>query len=284
MLSIIGVMSATMGASQTMKAMWTEDLLSLIPPIAFLFSLRYRDKPPDEEFPYGYRRAMLVAFLCGACALFGFGAYLLIDSVVKLFLAEHPSIQTVGLFGRRVWLGWLMIAALVYSVIPPFVLGRMKLPLARELHDKAIQTDANINKGDWLSGLAGVLGLLGIAYGFWWADSAAAAFISLEILRDGIADLRNSVAQLMNKHPTSVDNKEPDPVPEKVRRELEGLDWVRQARVRLREDGDVLTGEAFVVPHNDERMLDKIKQATDLANSLDWRLHDINIVPVNSIE
>jgi hypothetical protein len=53
-----------------------------------------------------------------------------------------------------VWLGWLMIAALVYSGIPPFILGRMKLPLARELHEKALQTDADINKGDWLAGLA----------------------------------------------------------------------------------------------------------------------------------
>lgn len=58
----------------------------------------------------------------------------------------------------------------------------------------------------------------------------------------------------------------------------------RRVRVRLREDGDVLTGKAFVVPHDDNGMLDKIKQATDLANSLDWRLHDINVVPVNSIE
>ena len=49
-----------------------------------------------------------------------------------------------------------MIAALVYSVIPPFVLGRMKLPLAAELHDKTLQTDANLNKGDWLTGIAGI--------------------------------------------------------------------------------------------------------------------------------
>jgi cation diffusion facilitator family transporter len=284
MLTIIAAVSATMGASQTMKAMWTEDLLSLIPPVAFLFSARYRDKPPDDAFPYGYRRAVLVAFLAGAVALFGFGAYLLIDSVVKLLMAEHPSIQTVGLFGRRVWLGWLMIAALVYSVIPPLVLGRLKLPVARELHDKAIQTDANINRGDWLAGLAGVLGILGIAYGFWWADSVAAGIISVEILRDGFSDLRNSVAQLMNHRPTDIEGTKPDPVPDKIRQQLERLDWVRAARVRLREDGEVLTGEAFVVPRDDDGMLDKIRQATEVANSVDWRLHDINVVPVSSIE
>jgi len=284
MLTIIAAISLTMGASQTMKAMWTEDVLSLIPPVAFLIGTRYFDKPPDEEFPYGYRRAVMIAFLAAAVALLGFGLYIFIDSVVKLLMAEAPTIQTVELFGRRVWLGWLMIAALVYSVVPPFILGRMKQPLARELHEKALSTDANINKGDWLSGLAGVLGILGIAYGYWWADSVAAGVISFEIIKDGVGDLRNSVAQLMNKRPSDVESKEPDPVPDKVREELERLDWVEKARVRLREDGDVLTGEAFVVPRDESNLLDRLKQASDLANSLDWRLHDVNIVAVRSIE
>src|SRR5919199_6794566 len=195
MLTIIAAISLTMGASQTMKAMWTEDVLSLVPPVAFLFSTRYFDRPPDDKFLYGYRRAVMIAFLCAAVALAGFGLYIFLDSVVKLLMAEHPTIQTIGVGGRRVWLGWLMIAALVYSVIPPLILGRMKLPLARDLHEKALQTDADINKGDWLAGLAGVLGLLGVAYGYWWADSVAAGFISLEIIRDGYGDLRNSVAQ-----------------------------------------------------------------------------------------
>jgi cation diffusion facilitator family transporter len=258
--------------------------LSLVPPVAFLVGTRYFGKPPDDEFPYGYRRAVMIAFLAAAVALLGFGLYLFIDSVIKLFMAEAPSIQTVGLFGRRVWLGWLMIAALVYSVVPPLVLGRLKLPLARELHEKALQTDANINKGDWLSGLAGVLGILGIAYGFWWADAAAAGFISVEIIRDGVSDLRNSVAQLMNRRPSDVESKEADPVPDKVREQLERLDWVERAHVRLREDGDVLTGEAFVVPRDENDLLARLKQASDLAHSIDWRLHDINVVPVRSIE
>lgn len=284
MLTIIAAISLTMGASQTMKAMWTEDVLSLIPPVAFLVGTYYFNKPPDERFPYGYRRAVMVAFLAASVALLGFGIYIFVDSVLKLVRAEAPTVQTVELFGRRVWLGWLMIAALVYSVVPPFVLGRMKLPLARELHEKALQTDANINKGDWLSGLAGVLGITGIAFGYWWADSVAAGLVSFEILKDGYGDLRNSVAQLMNKRPSDVESKEKDPVPDKVQWELERLDWVEKARVRLREDGDVLTGEAFVVPRDEQNLLEKLKQASEVAHSLDWRLHDINIVPVRSIE
>jgi cation diffusion facilitator family transporter len=283
LFTIIVTLGFTMGMSQAMKAMWVEDLVSLIPSSAFLVGAYFRRYPPDEQFPYGYRRAVLIAFLAGSVALFAFGLYILGDSLYKLFMAEHPTIQTIEIFGRRVWLGWPMIAALVYSVIPPFVLGRMKYPLARELHDKALQTSATIDKGDWLAGLAGIAGIVGIAYGLWWADSVAAAFISLEIVKDGYASLRNSVAQLMNKRPTDVESKENDPVVDEVQRALERLDWVSEARVRLREDGDTLSGEAFVVPRDGQDLLKRLGQAKEAAHAVDWRLHDIQIVPVPSL-
>lgn len=284
LITIIVVVGLAMGSSQTMKAMWVEDTVSLIPPTAFLIGTYYRKKTPDDRFPYGYRRAVLIAFLTGSVALFAFGFYILADSIYKLVIAEHPTIQTIELSGRRVWLGWLMIAALIYSVIPPFILGRMKYPLASELHDKALHASATINKGDWLAGIAGVLGILGIAYGHWWADSAAAGIISFEIVKDGSTNLKNSVAQLMNKRPTDVESKEKDPVVDDLQRELERLDWVEKAKVRLREDGDTLSGEAFVVPRDEQNLLDRLKEATDLAASVDWRLHDVNIVAVRRIK
>jgi len=283
MISIIAVIGITMGSSEAMKAVWIEDLLSLIPPVAFLIGTRYFHRPPDAEFPYGYRRAVMIAFLTAAVALLGFGLYILIHAVLSLVMAEAPTIQTIEIFGRRIWLGWVMIAALVYSVIPPFILGRIKQPLAHELHQKALQTDANMNKGDWLAGLAGVLGIVGVAYGYWWADAVAAIIISVEILRDGLSDLRHSVAQLMNKRPSDVDEN-PDPTPGKLQHELERLDWVRQARVRLREDGDVLTGEAFVVPRDEVDLLNRLGKAQEIAHAVDWRLHDVQIVPVRSLE
>jgi hypothetical protein len=112
----------------------------------------------------------------------------------------------------------------------------------------------------------------------------AAGLISFEVIREGYGDLRNSVAQLMNRRPTDVHGTRDDPTPDKLQHALEGLGWVEKARVRLREDGDVLTGEAFVVPRDQNDLLGKLKQATDLANSLDWRIHNVNVVPVSSIE
>ena len=53
--------------------------------------------------------------------------------------------------------------------------------------------------------------------------------------------------------------------PDKVQHQLEKLEWVEQAWVRLREDGDVLTGEAFVVPRNESQLLDRLKEARAVA-------------------
>ena len=70
----------------------------------------------------------------------------------------------------------------------------------------------------------------------------------------------------------------------RLQHRLEDLTWVKQAWVRLREDGDVLTGEAFVVPRDESQLLDGLKEAREVATSVDWRLHDVSIVPVRTLE
>lgn len=284
LFTIVILMSLTMGASQAMKAMWIEDTLSLIPSAAVLIGIYMLRWEPSDRFPYGYRRGVQIGFLAGAVALFGFGFYMIVDSVCNLIVAHHPTIQTIEIFGHRVWLGWLMIAVLAYSVVPPLILGQMKKPLATELHDKSLYTSASVNKGDWLSGGAGILGILGIAYGYWWADSVAAGIIALEITRDGVYNLKNSVFQLMNMRPTDVEEKQMDPIYDKVKEEIGKLPWVSDAQVRLREDGPVLAGEALVVPKDETNLLGKLAEARRKVKSLDWRLQDFNIVPVRSLD
>jgi hypothetical protein len=41
-----------------------------------------------------------------------------------------------------------MIAVLVYSVIPPVILGRLKKPVAAKIADKVLHTDALMNAAD----------------------------------------------------------------------------------------------------------------------------------------
>lgn len=281
--SVIVIMYAVLGSSQAMKTAWIEDLLSLIPPVAFLVSARVTRRHPDHRYPFGYQRATTIAYLCGALALLAMGAILLGDALLKLATRERPSIGSVDWFGEPMWLGWLMIPALLWSGIPVVLLGRAKLKLAPVLHDKVLNADATMNKADWLTAAAALAGVVGIGFGLWWADAAAAAIISFEIGRDGVHHVRAAVGDLMDRTPTTVDHKREDSLPERLQQFLLRQPWVAEAEVRVREDGHMLFADALVVPRTERDLVDNIAEATEDALELDWRLHDLVVMPVREL-
>jgi divalent metal cation (Fe/Co/Zn/Cd) transporter len=177
----------------------------------------------------------------------------------------------------------LMELALLWSAVPAVFLGRAKLPLARDLHDKVLFADAKINKADWLTAVAGMAGVLGIGLGLWWADSVAAAIISVDILYDGVENLRAVVTDLMDSRPTTVDDKV-DPLPARVENELRKRTWVKDVRARLREEGHVYFGEIFVVPSTEQNLLGNVERAHRELHDMDWRLHDVVVTPTKSLE
>jgi cation diffusion facilitator family transporter len=280
----VSLMYVVLGSSQAMKAAWLEDLLSFIPPIAFLIASRIRYREPDEDHPYGFHRVVAIGFLASALALLVLGLFLFYDSVSALAKFDHPPIGTVQPFGDPIWLGWLMIGALAYTAIPSVILGRLKTPVAAELHDRILFADARMNRADWLTPAAAILGVIGIRFGLWWADSVAAIFISIDIVHDGWSNTRNAVASLMDKRPMDVTGDQRDPLPTRVKNELEKKSWVKEARVRMREEGHVYYGEAFVVVSDSTNLPQRIEEAMRDLMDLDWRLYDIVISPVPRME
>jgi cation diffusion facilitator family transporter len=284
LITAIVLLYFTLGNSQAMKAAWVEDILGLTPPIAFLVASRVRRRTPNDRFPYGYHRATAIAYLCASVALLALGAFILYDSASKLLKFEHAPIDLVKPFGDQpIWLGWLMLGALAYSTIPQVILGRLKQPLAKELNDKVLYADAEMNRADWMTGAAAMAGVIGIGFGLWWADSVAASIISIDIVRDGWKNLRVAVDDLMDKEPTVVDHSRADPLPLWIKNELMLLDWVKDAEVRLREAGHVFTGEAFVVPVDNDDLVGRLERANQHLLDLDWRLHELVISPVPEI-
>ncbi|PCC71850.1 Divalent metal cation (Fe/Co/Zn/Cd) transporter [Nannocystis exedens] len=276
-VTAIAFTAFVMGESQAMKTVWIDDMLGMVPPVAVLIAARLRRRRATDAYRYGYHRAVTIAFLVAAVALLGFGVYLLGESLYTLIRAERPTIGTATVFGRDLWLGWLMLAALAWSAVPTVILGRIKLRLAEDLHDKALYTDALMNKADWMTGAAGVLGVMGIGLGYWWADAAAACAIAIDITHDGGRNLIAAFGDLMDRRPRDVACRCDDPVPERLAAELAALPWVRRASVRLREHGHVLIGEVYVVPVDEAEPLRRIEQVGEVARALDWRLTDLTV-------
>jgi hypothetical protein len=111
--------------------------------------------------------------------------------------------------------------------------------LAAQLHDKVLYADAKMNRANWLTAGAAIVGVLGIGAGLWWADGAAAIVISLDITRDGFVNVRAAIADLMDSRPSRYDSSMTHPLIGDLEEELRKFGWVKHARVRLRETGHV---------------------------------------------
>ncbi|MGV3541462.1 MAG: cation diffusion facilitator family transporter [Rufibacter sp.] len=283
LISTAALVYLTMGNSQAMKTAWFEDLLSLTPAVSFLIASRVFHKKPNKDFPYGYHRVVTIAYLVSALALFSVGGFLIVDSIMTLVKQEHPTIGIKVIFGHEIWLGYLMMAVMLYGSVPAMILGRMKLPLAKKLHEKNLFTDADMNKADWMTGLAAILGVVGIGLGFWWADAVAALIISLDIIKDGYTNLKQAVFDLMDERPKTVDEQKDDPLLQQIKELLDCQDWIKEHAFRLREEGHIYLGEAYVVPANEENLVQKLEKLGEDLDNLHWRIQEIVIMPVREL-
>ena len=277
-------LALTLGSSQAMKTAWISDILSIIPPIALLVAMRFELRPPSERFPYGYTRAIGISFLVTASVLTLMGAWLFVDAAMKLLKKEHPPIGLAVYFGHSMWAGWAMIAALAYSIVCGSLVGQLKKGVAEKLKDKEQDAEAQMNRDEWLSEGAAIVGLLLVGFGHWWGDAGAAAFISVNMIRDGAHNLKQVIADLMDETPTQMGSRELETLPGRLKDAAEALPWVSRASVRLREHGRALTGDVYLVPREEDGLVARLEQATEKLTALDWRLHDLNLVPVARLE
>lgn len=277
-ITLVGIV---MGGSQAMRAAWVEDLLSLAPPLAFLVAARVMARPASPKYPYGSFRAVGVGHLVSGVALFAMGAVLFVESALTLLRGERPPIGSVELFGQTVWLGWLMMTVMALTIPLPIWFGRVKMRLARELHNKVLYADADMNKADWMTAVGSIVGVAGIGIGWWWADAAAALFISGSILWDGVKNTRAAITDLMDTRATTFDDDGPHPDIDKVHDHLASLRWVEDVRTRTRDQGQFFHIEAFVIPRRGKLpKIEELTRAQQECRALDWKIHDVVIVPV----
>lgn len=282
-LMTIALVATVLGNSQSMKTAWIEDMLSLIPQVSYFIALLVIRRPATKRHPYGRHRAMAVGHLVAGVALLAVGATLAAESALGLIAGEQPTIGTVQLFGHTIWLGWLMVATMALIVVGPLIYGPHKLRVAPKLHNKLLFTDADMAKADWHTNAASIVGVLGVGVGLWWLDGAAAIFISVGIVLDGYRNTRVALSDLMDQRARTVDNSEPHPLRDQVIECALEHDWVRDAGVRVRDQGQVLHVELFVQPASDQIELTQLGALADSVRRIDWKLHDIVVVATDPL-
>jgi cation diffusion facilitator family transporter len=116
--------------------------------------------------------------LVGA-SFFLLGAYVLYESVKKLYLQEQPE---PSLFG-------IIIAAASIIVMP--LLAYSKRRIARKINSRSLEADSKQTLICSLLSVALLLGLgLNYLFGLWWADPLSALVIVFFIFREGVEAFR----------------------------------------------------------------------------------------------
>ncbi len=121
---------------------------------------------PTERYPYGFERAEDLAGVGVAVVIWGSALVAGFESVSKLL--RHGGTGHVG---------WGIAAAAV-GIAGNRLVARYKLVVGRRIRSATLVADAKHSWLDALSSAGAMLGLIGVALGWGWADAAAGMVVT----------------------------------------------------------------------------------------------------------
>ena len=166
-------------------------LIDLGATIMTYFSVRISGKPADEEHHYGHGKVESVTALAETALLFVLSGVVIWEATNRL-LSDH---------GHAVEATIAAFAVIAASVVVDFFRARLLYRVAHETASEALEADALHFGSDMWSSLAVLVGLGGVAFGFPWADSAAAVIVALLVCLAGWRLGRRTIDTLTDTAP-----------------------------------------------------------------------------------
>jgi cation diffusion facilitator family transporter len=169
-------------------------LLDLAATVMTYYAVRISDKPADEEHHYGHGKVESVSALIETALLYVLSGIVIWESVKRL-IGEHSY---------AVELTPWAFAVIIASVVIDFFRARLLYRVAAENASEALEADALHFGSDMWSSLAVLAGLIAVAFGHPWADSAAAIIVAVFICIAGWRLGRRTVDTLTDTAPAGV--------------------------------------------------------------------------------
>lgn len=172
-------------------------LIDLAATVMTYFAVRVSGKPADEEHHYGHGKVESVTALVETGLLFVLSALVIWEAGKRLFDGGGHVIEVTR------W-AFLVITA---SIVIDFFRARVLYRVASETTSEALEADALHFGSDMWSSIAVLSGLIGVALGYPWADSAAAIIVALVICVAGWRLGRRTIETLTDTAPAGAAGK-----------------------------------------------------------------------------
>src|SRR5438128_2545383 len=185
--AVVGVMSGSLG----LLSEAAHSLIDLGATVMTYFAVRTSGKPADAEHHYGHGKVESVTALIETALLFVLAGVVIWEAIKRLMSAQPPEVEAT------LW----AFAVIALSIVVDFFRARVLYRTAERTSSHALAADALHFDSDMWSSLAVLVGLLGIALGYAWADSVAAMAVSVMICIAGWRLGRRTIDTLTDPAP-----------------------------------------------------------------------------------
>jgi len=191
-LAAVKMTAGVLGNSSALIADSVESAMDVVSSALIWMALKYAEKPPDDDHPYGHGKVESLAAIGGSLVLIGAGLTVASLSVKGLL---HSHIQATPVPAS------FTLVVLVVVIATKEILFRFLVRESAEAGSSAIETDAWHHRSDALTSIAAFIGIgIAIIGGPAWADADkwAALFSCAIIVFNGIRMFRSAFHEIMD--------------------------------------------------------------------------------------
>jgi len=194
-LALAKVLGGVFGHSHALIADGIESSLDVVSSLMMWAAIKYAERPPDHDHPYGHGKMEALAAVMGALILIfaGFAVgYHSIQEIMRSRSAVSPD-STPAPF---------TLAILLVTIVIKEWLHRRMHKKGREIESRALETDSWHHRSDAITSLAATIGIsIALVGGPAWvqADDWAALFSCLIIVFNGQKMLRESLGDILDQ-------------------------------------------------------------------------------------
>lgn len=156
--------------------------------IIVLVGVKISKRPADEEHPFGFGRAELIASIIISVLLFVVGFNFIVESISKLSTRETTH------FGN------IAIIVISISIILKEAMAQFAFWAAKKTDSNVVKADAWHHRSDAISSL---IILFGVFFGkyFWWIDGVLGIIVALLIFYAAYEILKQTISPLIGTRP-----------------------------------------------------------------------------------
>jgi len=190
LLSAFKLFAGIFAQSAAMVSDAVHSITDLVGTVIAMIGIKFANKKPDKEHPYGHERFESVATLALAILIGTVGIGIGWSGIQTIIAGDFDELAIPGILA--------LIAAVVSIVVKEAVYWYVR-SAAKKIDSDALMADAWHSRIDGLSSIGSFIGIFGAMMGFPVLDSVAAVVISLFILKTAVSIAIEAIGKMTDR-------------------------------------------------------------------------------------